>query len=117
MDRSYDKSEIRTALQNWHLGLMMNNDKSLDKRQMPGAKYCANTNSLLRPTRVLGDNNAIDLQNLQQLGLQAQAKKATSRRREPRRHTLQNGIDYNMVNILAYLGFEKILKSFVLKFS
>lgn len=27
-----------------------------------------------------------------------QHKKVTGRRREPRRHTLQNGIDYNMVS-------------------
>ena len=100
-DRSFDKSEIRTALQNWQMGLMMGGEKGSDKRQIPGVKYGADTNTLLHPTRALGDGKAIDMQNAQQ----AQNKKSPSRRREPRRHTLQNGIDYNMVKHISIKGF------------
>lgn len=94
-DRNFDKSEIRTVLQNWQMGLLMNDDKALEKRRLP-ANYRSDSRTLLRPTRILGDGKAIDLQN-NKVGLQP--KKPLNRRREPRRHTLQNGIDYNMVKM------------------
>lgn len=78
----------------------MGADKSSDKHQIPEGKYRTDTN-LLHPTRMLGDGKAVDIQrtvDAQQLVLQVQNKKSPSRRREPRRHTLQNGIDYNMVH-------------------
>lgn len=95
-ERNFDKSEIRTVLQNWQMGLLMNDDKAIEKRQLPTINYRSDTRTLLRPTRVLGDGKAVELQN-NQVGLQP--KKPLNRRREPRRHTLQNGIDYNMVKI------------------
>lgn len=101
-DRSFDKSEIRTALQNWQLGLMMGADKGSDKRQIAEGKYRVDTN-LLHPTRMLGDGKAVEIQravDAQQMVLQVQNKKSQNRRREPRRHTLQNGIDYNMVKYI-----------------
>lgn len=79
---------------------MMGTDKSPDKRQITDGKYRTDPN-LLHPTRMLGDGKAIDIQRVvdaQQLVLQVQNKKSPNRRREPRRHTLQNGIDYNMVS-------------------
>lgn len=97
-DRNFDKSEIRTVLQNWQMGLLMNDDKALEKRQLPAVNYRSDTRTLLRPTRILGDGKAVDLQN-NQVGLQP--KKPLNRRREPRRHTLQNGIDYNMVKMFS----------------
>lgn len=104
-DRNIDKSEIRTVLQNWQMGLMMNDDKCLDKRQLPMSNYRADARTtFLRPTRVLGDGKAVDLQN-NQLGLQP--KKPLNRRREPRRHTLQNGIDYNMMKRMKQIEQEK----------
>lgn len=96
-DRNFDKSEIRTVLQNWQMGLLMNDDKAIDKRQLP-ANYRSDNRTLLRPTRALGDGKAVDLQS-NQVGLQP--KKPLNRRREPRRHTLQNGIDYNMVKTFS----------------
>ncbi|XP_014613099.1 PREDICTED: suppressor APC domain-containing protein 2 isoform X4 [Polistes canadensis] len=51
-----------------------------------------------------GDGKAVDLQN-NQLGLQP--KKPLNRRREPRRHTLQNGIDYNMMKRMKQIEQEK----------
>lgn len=93
-DRSFDKSEIRTVLQNWQMGLMMGDDKCIDKQQGASTNYRSDSRTLLRPTRALGDGKAVELQN-NQLGVQQ--KKLLGRRKEPRRHTLQNGIDYNMV--------------------
>lgn len=98
-ERSFDKSEIRTALQNWQMGLIMGGEK--DKRQPP-PKF--RTDMLMHPTRILGDGKAVEMQN-SQVGLQAQLKKSLGRRREPRRHTLQNGIDYNMVKHVFLRGF------------
>ncbi|KMQ91892.1 hypothetical protein RF55_8188 [Lasius niger] len=95
-ERNFDKSEIRTALQNWQMGLMMNDEK--EKRQLQAVNYRPDARTLLRPARVLGDGKAVDIQT-NQLGLQP--KKPSSRRREPRRHTLQNGIDYNMVKMFS----------------
>lgn len=95
-DRNFDKSEIRTVLQNWQMGLLMSDDKTMEKRQLPAVNYRSDARTLLRPTRVLGDGKAVELQS-NQLGLQS--KKPLNRRREPRRHTLQNGIDYNMVKM------------------
>lgn len=104
-DRNIDKSEIRTVLQNWQMGLMMNDDKCLDKRQLPMSNYRPDgRTTFLRPTRALGDGKAVDLQN-NQLGLQP--KKPLNRRREPRRHTLQNGIDYNMMKRMKQIEQEK----------
>lgn len=94
-DRNFDKSEIRTALQNWQVGLMMNEDKCLDKKAISNTNYSVDTRTLLRPGKIIdGNNKAIDIANNQ---IQAHKKTVNTRRREPRRHTLQNGIDYNMV--------------------
>ncbi|XP_016914579.2 suppressor APC domain-containing protein 2 isoform X3 [Apis cerana] len=102
-DRNFDKSEIRTVLQNWQMNLLMNDEKIIEKRQLP-TNYRSDTRSLLRPTRVLGDGKAIDLQNNQVI---LQPKKSLNRRREPRRHTLQNGIDYNMMKRMKQIEQEK----------
>ncbi|XP_078043129.1 suppressor APC domain-containing protein 2 isoform X1 [Augochlora pura] len=103
-DRNFDKSEIRTVLQNWQMGLLMNDDKAIEKRQLPTVNYKPDTRTLLRPTRVLGDGKAVELQN-NQVGLQL--KTSLNRRREPRRHTLQNGIDYNMMKRMKQIEQEK----------
>lgn len=96
-ERNIDKSEIRTALQNWQMGLMMGDEKLLEKRQVAQLNYQTDPRTLARPPRALGDGKAVDAQNNQ---ISVQHKKSLGRRREPRRHTLQNGIDYNMVNHL-----------------
>lgn len=113
MDRSIDKAEIRTALQNWQKVVLMN-DHEANKPAFnltPGNVwgrgsgdgkpsgicgiylfifYLFHVMTLSNETFVLGYG---DVQgNLY--------KKSGGRRREPRRHTLQNGIDYNMVNCL-----------------
>ncbi|KYN01816.1 hypothetical protein ALC62_07389 [Cyphomyrmex costatus] len=102
LERNFDKSEIRTALQNWQMGLMMSDEK--EKRQLQAINYRPDARTLLRPTRALGDGKAVDIQS-NQLGLQS--KKLLNRRREPRRHTLQNGIDYNMMKRMKQIEQEK----------
>ncbi|KAJ8687741.1 hypothetical protein QAD02_023535 [Eretmocerus hayati] len=113
-DRSFDKSEIRTALQNWQMGIMMGEKGSpgSDKRQLSdqGKIYRSPDSGaqLIHHNRMLGDGKAIDMHNAQQLALQMQSKKSSSsRRREPRRHTLQNGIDYNMMKRVKQIEQEK----------
>ncbi|XP_032689679.1 suppressor APC domain-containing protein 2 isoform X2 [Odontomachus brunneus] len=103
-DRNFDKSEIRTALQNWQMGLMMSDEKAMEKRQLQAVNYRPDARTLLRPARALGDGKAVDMQSNQ---LVLQPKKASNRRREPRRHTLQNGIDYNMMKRMKQIEQEK----------
>lgn len=82
-----DKAEIRTALQNWQMGVMMNEDK----------RAMLNRGS--------GDGGSVDSA---MAILPSPSKKGfSSRRREPRRHTLQNGIDYNMLKRLKQFEQEK----------
>lgn len=100
-DRSIDKSEIRTVLQNWQMGLMMGEDK-----RQASANFQTDPRTLLRPARALGDGKSVDLQN-NQAGLPP--KKMLGRRREPRRHTLQNGIDYNMVMHFFFVPFTSTI--------
>ncbi|KAJ8978527.1 hypothetical protein NQ317_000899 [Molorchus minor] len=82
-----DRAEIRTALQNWQMGLMMNDQENKGgntKRQGP-QQYAG---EVLRSGRSLGMERHRD-------------------RREPRRHTLQNGIDYNMLKRMKQIEQEK----------
>lgn len=98
-DRNIDKSEIRTVLQNWQMGLMMGEDnKTIEKNRQVGGTInyqTETTRNFVRSARAMGDGKDVDTQNNQII---VQQKKNLARRREPRRHTLQNGIDYNMVN-------------------
>ncbi|XP_074038141.1 suppressor APC domain-containing protein 2 [Leptinotarsa decemlineata] len=96
-----DRAEIRTALQNWQMGLMMNDQESkgTDKRQTQQF-----SGGLLRTGRSMGDGKASAQTDLQGTNYQ---KKPNSRRREPRRHTLQNGIDYNMLKRMKQIEQEK----------
>ncbi|XP_012258431.2 suppressor APC domain-containing protein 2 isoform X2 [Athalia rosae] len=103
-DRNMDKSGIRTALQNWQMGLLMGDEKSTDKRQVAPINYQTDPRTTVRPPRALGDGKAVDTQH-NQLGIQQ--KKSIVRRREPRRHTLQNGIDYNMMKRMKQIEQEK----------
>lgn len=90
-----DRAEIRTALQNWQMGLMMNDQEGKGKSQYAG---------LLRTGRSLGDGKAAAQSEMQGSMYQ---KKPNVRRREPRRHTLQNGIDYNMLKRMKQIEQEK----------
>lgn len=94
-----DRAEIRTALQNWQMGLIMNDAENKGKYNNN------NNNGLLRTGRSMGDGKAAVQTEIQQGNIYQ--KKSNVRRREPRRHTLQNGIDYNMLKRMKQIEQEK----------
>lgn len=61
---------------------------------------------ILRTGRSLGDGKAAVQTEVPQVQGIYQ-KKPNARRREPRRHTLQNGIDYNMLKRMKQIEQEK----------
>uniref|UniRef100_A0A8D8WRH8 Suppressor APC domain-containing protein 2 n=1 Tax=Cacopsylla melanoneura TaxID=428564 RepID=A0A8D8WRH8_9HEMI len=92
-ERNMDKAEIRTALQNWQMGIIMNEDEA--------------RKSIARQ-RSVGDGCNDQTNMMQQQQAQQQAyKKPANKRREPRRHTLQNGIDYNMLKRMKQIELER----------
>ncbi|PSN30904.1 hypothetical protein C0J52_18573 [Blattella germanica] len=111
-ERNLDKAEIRTALQNWQMGLMMN-----DHEVAKGMGYSGvDSRGASRGGRGSGDGkpSVMQTQMYNALTLTGQPdqvgiphKKITGRRREPRRHTLQNGIDYNMLKRMKQIEQEK----------
>ncbi|KAL1117243.1 hypothetical protein AAG570_004569, partial [Ranatra chinensis] len=90
LDRVGDKAEIRSALQSWQLGMMKEEEK-----RMPGGG-AGNVGGGGVGGGLVQDPNG-----------QGQHKKQSGRRREPRRHTLQNGIDYNMLKRMKQIEVEK----------
>lgn len=74
---------------------------------------------LLRTSRSLGDGKAaVQPEVPAQAPHQIQGiyqKKPNARRREPRRHTLQNGIDYNMLKRMKQIEQEKEVKQTFVK--
>ncbi|XP_055635885.1 suppressor APC domain-containing protein 2 [Toxorhynchites rutilus septentrionalis] len=99
-----DKAEIRNALQNWQMSLLMSETDKSDKCNLRLARGSA--------------DGQIDLSNtssspstgMHSTGLylkKSGSGSGSSRRREPRRHTLQNGIDYNMLKRLKQIEQEK----------
>ncbi|XP_008554260.1 suppressor APC domain-containing protein 2 isoform X1 [Microplitis demolitor] len=103
-DRNFDKSEIRTTLHNWQVGLMLNEEKCLQKKQISNANYNVDSRSLLKSQKNIKDDKLIDIQS-NHLGISQ--KKITSRKKESRRHTLQNGIDFNMMKRIKQIEEEK----------
>lgn len=89
-----DKAEIRNALHNWQLNVI-EGDKNKQGHRLSQGSPNSMPNSFQRSS---GDGQTD--QNIYQ-------KKTTARRREPRRHTLQNGIDYNMLKRLKQIEQEK----------
>ncbi|XP_008182222.1 suppressor APC domain-containing protein 2 isoform X1 [Acyrthosiphon pisum] len=73
-ERIIDKAEIRTALQNWQLGVLLNDQSSSRSEKQSGEQTY---------------------------------KRINQRRREPRRHTLQSGVDYNMLKRIKQIEQEK----------
>lgn len=88
-----DKAEIRSALQNWQLGMLEGNKK---------------TRTEFAPLPQGSPRGSGDGQTDSQGSIyQKKVTTVTNRRREPRRHTLQNGIDYNMLKRLKQIEQEK----------
>lgn len=98
-----DKAEIRHALQNWQMGVLMNEMDAKDKRMMVNL----NRGTADGSNDVGQQQQQKSQQKLSTGGGGVFQKKANARRREPRRHTLQNGIDYNMLKKLKQLEQEK----------
>ncbi|XP_061401836.1 suppressor APC domain-containing protein 2 [Musca vetustissima] len=94
-----DKAEIRNALQNWQMGVLRNEIDSKDKQKSTNfLQQCG-----YRGSADGGSSSATDSGNFSNAPL----KKASVKRREPRRHTLQNGIDYNMLKRLKQFEEER----------
>ncbi|KAJ9587698.1 hypothetical protein L9F63_018878 [Diploptera punctata] len=93
-ERSLDKAEIRTALQNWQMGLMMNDHEVAKNMGYTGGARSGRGSGDGKPS---GQSDQVGIPH----------KKVTGRRREPRRHTLQNGIDYNMLKRMKQIEQEK----------
>ncbi|XP_055598907.1 suppressor APC domain-containing protein 2-like [Uranotaenia lowii] len=103
-----DKAEIRNALQHWQMSLLMSESDKPDKSHLRLARGSADGQI---------DQSTSSSPSLQQLhasslGGGLYQKKSGgggtgNRRREPRRHTLQNGIDYNMLKRLKQIEQEK----------
>ncbi|KAH1010787.1 suppressor APC domain-containing protein 2 isoform X2 [Dendroctonus ponderosae] len=107
-----DRAEIRTALANWQMGLLTNQDQTTkESKRIPNGSTQQGYTGLLRPSRSLGDGKAaVPLEAPLQGPLPIQGiyqKKPNAKRREPRRHTLQNGIDYNMLKKMKQIEQEK----------
>ncbi|XP_076352026.1 suppressor APC domain-containing protein 2-like [Tachypleus tridentatus] len=124
-----DKNGIMDALQNWRLGMIMNNDVSGFQNNITEKPYYDGNEFLPKYYLANREYNQIDPQttstkmrdnnNLlggavsdggaayRQTESRPAAKKAFNRRREPRRHTLANGIDYNMLKRMKQFEQER----------
>ncbi|EAT40309.1 AAEL007952-PA, partial [Aedes aegypti] len=96
-----DKAEIRNALQNWQMSLLMNETDKPDKAHLRLARGSADGQIDLSNTTSSSPSLGIHSTGLYQ------KKGSGNRRREPRRHTLQNGVDYNMLKRLKQIEQEK----------
>ncbi|KAK9751983.1 hypothetical protein QE152_g4635 [Popillia japonica] len=104
-----DRAEIRNALQNWQMGLMMNDQEGKNEKrpnQYNNGNATTNNGMLRTGGRSMGDGKAAVQNDVPTTGGLYQ-KKTNIRRREPRRHTLQNGIDYNMLKRMKQIEQEK----------
>uniref|UniRef100_A0A182I583 Suppressor APC domain-containing protein n=1 Tax=Anopheles arabiensis TaxID=7173 RepID=A0A182I583_ANOAR len=111
---SIDKAEIRNALQNWQMSLLLGEaggDKGDSGKGTlrPLARGSADGQTdLSTSSPSLQSINQLDGARLSSGGLyQKKSPGAAGRRREPRRHTLQNGVDYNMLKRLKQIEQEK----------
>lgn len=96
------KAEIRHALQNWQMGVLLNEMDLKDKRS---TSYGQNQ---FPPYRGCADGGSSSTTDSTTPSIALYSKKLNSnKRREPRRHTLQNGIDYNMLKRLKQFEEER----------
>lgn len=118
-----DKAEIRNALQNWQMNVLMNEWEAKDKRR---AMALPSTTYINRGTADGSSNNTISNQQQFQHQQQQQQQPQPSlpsiypanrsptllefqKKSNRRRHTLQNGIDYNMLKRIRHFEEEKDL--------
>lgn len=89
-----DKAEIRYALQTWQMGVLMNEKDAKARGTADGGS-----------TTDSAGGSPLGQANIK--SATAMATSGRGHRREPRRHTLQNGIDYNLLKQLKQLEQEK----------
>ncbi|XP_067118787.1 suppressor APC domain-containing protein 2 [Centruroides vittatus] len=104
----YDRVGIMTALENWRLGIIKNSDQVNDgKNPEIGERNLNTRNITIRGNH--NENNPVGEEGngnkVQETG--PSARRTLHRRREPRRHTLANGIDYNMLKRMKQLEQER----------
>lgn len=133
----FDKAEIRNALQNWQMNVLMGEWEAKDKRRamaIPNSIFVnrgtadGSSNTMINQkvplqTKITAQQpqqNSNSMTHALQKPIEAiyptnrsptllEFQKKTNRRRETRRHTLQNGIDYNMLKRIRHLEEEKDL--------
>lgn len=94
-----DKAGIRHALRDWQMGILRNEIDSMDP--LKSSNYLQQCGH--RGSADGGSSSATDSGNFCNIPL----KKTATKRREPRRHTLQNGIDYNMLKRLKHFEEQR----------
>lgn len=100
------RSGILTVLHNWQMGFKTNGEhKGKDGTSLGHVSDERNTAFLQDPVGEAASDG--DINGLQSQESAPAARKLGNRRREPRRHTLTNGIDYNMLKRMKQLEQEK----------
>lgn len=148
--KDHHKAEIRSALQNWQMNVLMNEWEAKDKRRamaIPNSQFItrgtadgSSNNTMVYQQSLIQQQQSTLLQtvttaaNTAAVAAAAAAtttnttastnpkimqpnrsptllefQKKSHRRREIRRHTLQNGIDYNMLKRIRHYEEEKDL--------
>ncbi|XP_034476322.1 suppressor APC domain-containing protein 2 [Drosophila innubila] len=107
------KADIRSALQNWQLSLM-HSERAADTCAKQKSLKTAREQFEHRGSADGGSSSATSATDyaLGGLSLALPPKKSSSKRRESRRHTLQHGIDYNMLKRLKHLEEQRELLLF-----
>lgn len=111
-----DKAEIRHALQNWQRGVLQNEKPAVREKRILASSLNNSNESFVR--RGIADGGSTPDSTVSVVARSSTAgnvvvRNGTSARRtgrnEPRRHTLQNGIDYNVLKQIGQLEQEKEL--------
>ncbi|EEB17625.1 conserved hypothetical protein [Pediculus humanus corporis] len=95
MERNLNKAEIKNVLQKWQKGLLLSEQESMKSVVGYTPENLVARSSGDGKSSGYGDPNI------------GGYKKMGPRKREPRRHTLQNGIDYNMLKRIKQIEQEK----------
>ncbi|XP_052843726.1 suppressor APC domain-containing protein 2 isoform X1 [Drosophila gunungcola] len=99
------KVDIRHALQNWQLNLMADAGKTKAPQTREQFEHRGSADGGSSSTSASATDWSL-------AALPALPKKSSSKRRESRRHTLQNGIDYNMLKRMKQLEEQRELLLF-----
>lgn len=116
--RSLDKAEIKSALQNWQMNVIMNEAKFTNRGIADGSTNSMNLQSPLRQQSTSQQHLAMPATNQKptqtiyptnRSPTLLEFQKKGYRQREVRRHTLQNAIDHNMLKRIRHYEEEKNL--------